>query len=182
MFGQANTPPDFLYIYVGYFIGGGVVLNGNLYTGSSGNSGAIGPFPVKSETGTFRPLVDVASLIGLERRVVEAGGDAEGLWNDPETWDTNRPVISDWLDEALPAIAQTILSSISIIDFSAILIDGSMPSELRTEIVSGVRSHLRDMDTSGLIVPDIIAGTVGANARPLGAASLALSRRFMLVD
>jgi len=45
VFGTAETPPEFLYIYVGYFVGGGVVLNGALYSGRSGNAGAIGTFP-----------------------------------------------------------------------------------------------------------------------------------------
>lgn len=33
---------SFLYIFVGTFIGGGVVLGGSLYTGASGNAGSIG--------------------------------------------------------------------------------------------------------------------------------------------
>jgi biotin operon repressor len=40
-FGRADAPDDYLYFYVGYFVGGGVVLNGALYTGPGGNSGAL---------------------------------------------------------------------------------------------------------------------------------------------
>ena len=33
---------DFLYVFIGWFIGGGVVLNGNLFPGRSGYAGALG--------------------------------------------------------------------------------------------------------------------------------------------
>ena len=50
VFGPADAPRDFLYFYVGYFIGGGIVLNGALYSGG-GNAAALGPLPVPTENG-----------------------------------------------------------------------------------------------------------------------------------
>ena len=40
MFGTAELPANFLHLYFGYFIGGGLVLNNRLYDGPSGNAGA----------------------------------------------------------------------------------------------------------------------------------------------
>ena len=34
-----------MYVFIGTFIGGGVVLNGSLFTGKTGNAGAIGSLP-----------------------------------------------------------------------------------------------------------------------------------------
>ena len=39
-FGRGRDYDDFLYFFVGYFAGGGVVLNGELYSGRQGNAGA----------------------------------------------------------------------------------------------------------------------------------------------
>ena len=75
VFGSRDTPPDFLYFYMGYFVGGGVVLNGRLFTGSTGNAGALGPMPVPGPDGETRQLIDVASLAGLERMLSDAGGE-----------------------------------------------------------------------------------------------------------
>ncbi|NBO20890.1 MAG: ROK family transcriptional regulator, partial [Rhodobacteraceae bacterium] len=39
VFGTGERPKDFLYFYFGTFIGGGLVLNGQLFTGRTGNAG-----------------------------------------------------------------------------------------------------------------------------------------------
>lgn len=179
-FGSTEVPVNYLYIYLGYFIGGGVVLNGALYTGSTGNAGAIGPFPIKSSDGTERQLVDVASLIGLERRIVDAGGEAKVLWEHPDTWNVDNALIEDWLGEAVPAIAHMILSAVSVIDFPAIVIDGSMPTNICKDVTRRTRDELHQLNLSGLSAPEILQGSMGGRARSMGAASLPLSKRFML--
>ncbi|MEM6637342.1 MAG: ROK family transcriptional regulator [Pseudomonadota bacterium] len=180
VFGKGAAPSDFLYLYIGYFIGGGIVLNGNLFTGPSGNAGAIGPLPTDGSVTRSRQLVDVASLAGLEKRLLAEGGKVSQIWASPDAWDIPQRIVESWLDEAVPAIAHAILSSISVIDFTAILIDGSMPVDLRSELVARVDRRLSELNLSGLGKPEILPGSVGANARSIGAASLPLSKRFML--
>ena len=182
VFGETEKLSDFLYFYVGYFIGGGVVLNGSLHTGRSGNGGAIGPFPVAGPDGKVNQLVDVASLIGLERRFLDAGGNAEKMWENPTDWGIEAAIIDDWFAEAVPALSNAIVSAISFIDFSAVLIDGSMPTEIKLGLTKAVNRQVDRLNLSGLTRPDIIPGSVGINARALGAASLPLSKRFMLAS
>ncbi len=178
VFGTANVPADFLYFYVGYFVGGGVVLNGNLYTGPSGNAGALGPLPMP---GAARDqLVDYASLDGLERRLVAAGREPGTIWENAEHWDLDAVILDVWLSEAANALAHAVLCAISVIDFGTIVIDGWLPEALRAELVNRVQSSLDAMNFSGLIRPRIVAGSVGPDARSLGAASLPLADRFML--
>ena len=180
VFGTSDLPSDFLYVYIGYFVGGGVVLNGSVYEGSRGNAGAIGPFPVIDSRGVTRQLVHVASLIGLEQRQAEAHGDVSALWDNPDIWDINRDIVDDWLDEAIPALATTVLGTVSIIDFPRVVVDGQLPEPLRAEIVARIDQELRQRNLSGLTAPDITQGTIGRRARSLGAASLPLARKFML--
>ena len=45
-FGIGSHISNFLYIFVGTFIGGGLVLHGNLETGIHGNAGSLGTMPV----------------------------------------------------------------------------------------------------------------------------------------
>ncbi len=177
VFGTTETPPDFLYIYVGYFVGGGVVLNGALYTGRSGNAGAIGTFPLSSLGGAPRQLVDAASMIGLERRLKAAAGDVRAMQR-PD-WQIDAAIVQDWLAEAVPALTHMIVGAISIIDFPAILIDGNMPESLRETLVARVTQELDSLPLSGLHRPRVMPGSLGPRARPLGAASLPLSNRFM---
>ena len=180
VFGDSTLPPDFLYFYVGYFIGGGVVLGNRLFTGPTGNAGAIGPMPVIGPEGRMAQLLDVASLSRLESEVLGAGGDIDTLWRAPENWDVPEDILRRWVDTTAAALAQAIIASLSVIDFEAILIDGWMPASLRAELVSATREHMAKANMTGLNTPEVREGTIGPDARALGAASLPLSHRFLL--
>jgi len=58
VFGTGERPKDFLYFYFGTFIGGGLVLNGQLFLGRTGNAAGVGPLPVHGPDGQMRRLFD----------------------------------------------------------------------------------------------------------------------------
>lgn len=49
LFGMARTSTDFIFVFAGAGIGGGLFLNGNLYRGKNGYAGEIGHFPIMAE-------------------------------------------------------------------------------------------------------------------------------------
>lgn len=180
VFGQAANPRDFLYFYLGYFIGGGIVLQGSLYTGQTGNAGALGTMPVPAPDGAIRQLIDVASIAVLEKSLENAGLDWSSLWDSPEAWAVDEDLLDKWIDQTARGLAHAIVSAESVIDFGFVLIDGWMPAAVRTRIVESTRTQLRTLDLAGIEAPSIVEGTVGHNARALGGASLALSQRFLV--
>ena len=180
VFGAQNRPRDFLYFYVGYFVGGGLVLDNTLYTGKSGNAAALGSMPVMVPGGEPRQLVDVASLASLEAMLPSQGHDAEPTWDTAKRWNLPRDILETWLDQAANGLAQAIVSSTCLIDFQSVLIDGSMPVGLRAKLVGCTARHLREIAVPGIDVPEIREGTIGSDARSLGAASLPLSDRFLV--
>lgn len=180
VFGQAANPRDFLYFYVGYFIGGGVVLQGSLYTGQTGNAGALGTMPVPAPDGGIRQLIDVASIATLEKSLEDAGADPSSLWDSPEVWTVDEDLLEKWITQTARGLAHAIVSAESVIDFGFVLIDGWIPDRVRTRIVEATRAQLRTLDLAGIEAPVIAEGSVGHNARALGGASLALSQRFLV--
>lgn len=180
VFGAGQRPADFVYLYIGFFIGGGVVLNGSLFPGRSGNAGALGSMPVQAPDGRMVQLIDLASIAVLERALVAAGGDAEAIWADPACWQVPAPLLDAWVQGAAQAIAQAVVASLSVIDFAAVVIDGWMPPGIRDRMIAAVRAALAGMDLSGLDRPEIVPGTLGPEARPLGAAALPLTGRFLV--
>lgn len=181
IFGSVETQPDFLYIYLGYFVGGGIVLNDAVYAGNLGNAGAIAPFPVANCRGTISQLVDTASLMGLERRFAQHRADPDFILDASRPWHLEEPELVDqWLDEAAPSLAQLVVGACSIIDFSEVVIDGNMSDDMRAHITERVAEALADLPVSGLISAEIVTGSIGPMARALGAASLVLSQNFML--
>ncbi|MFN3293827.1 MAG: ROK family transcriptional regulator [Gemmobacter sp.] len=180
VFGTAPLPRDFVYFYIAFFIGGGVVLNGSLLAGPGGNAGALGSMPVRAADGGMVQLIDLASIAVLERALVARGLSPDLLWTSAEAWHLPPDLLDAWVAGAAQAIAQAIVASLSVIDFPAAVIDGWMPPALRARMAAAVRSALSGMNLSGLDMPEVLAGTLGPEARPLGAAALPLTSRFLV--
>jgi predicted NBD/HSP70 family sugar kinase len=180
VFGRTGNLRDFVYFYIGAFAGGGVVLNGKLYGGPSGNAGALGSMPVPGPGGQPVQLIDVASVENLERALKARGHDASFLWTSPEDWGEIGPELDLWLERAGAALAYATVSAAAVIDFEAAVVDGWMPTTVRARLVESVRAALGRVDVEGLQTPQVLEGTVGIHARALGGASLPLSERFLL--
>ncbi|WP_245428345.1 ROK family transcriptional regulator [Kumtagia ephedrae] len=180
VFGRSGNLRDFVYFYIGAFAGGGVVLDGKLYRGPTGNAGALGSMPVIGPDGRPAQLIDVASIAILEKALKAGGRDASHLWTSPEDWGEVGPELDAWIDGSGTALAYAIASASAVIDFEAAVIDGWMPASVRARLVEAVAVALVKIDVEGLDIPRVREGTVGIHARALGGASLPLSERFLL--
>jgi predicted NBD/HSP70 family sugar kinase len=180
VFGTGDKPRDFLYFYFGTFIGGGLVLNGQLCLGRTGNAAGVGPMPVQGPDGRMRRLLEVASLASLADEMEAAGESADHLWEQPDRWQVPEPLLERWLTEATEGLASAILSATTLLELEAVLIDGWMPPAIRAEITARTTAALQRLDLSGITPPLVREGTVGAQARSLGAAAIPLSQRYLL--
>lgn len=180
VFGDQNKPRDFLYFFVGFFIGGGLVLDSSLYTGPTGNAAALGSIMVPTADGAMRQLVDVASLSALEETLAASGDQSAMIWDSPETWQVPQAPLELWLDRAAQAISQVIMSSVCVVDVGHVLVDGWMPQNMRVALVARIQAQIAQISVAGVQKPDVIEGSIGSDARALGAASLPLSNRFLV--
>ena len=180
VFGKGDRPREFLYFYIGYFVGGGLVLNGQLFTGRTGNAAGVGPMPVPGPDGRMRRLLTVASASVLSA-AMEAGGEpSDQLWERHDEWAINPKLLSDWMDQAAEGLAYAILSAATLMELDAVLIDGWIPAAVRAELVARTHEALHRLDLSGIDAPVIREGTVGAEARAIGAAAIPLSQRYLI--
>ncbi len=179
VFGPAAKKEDFIYFFVGTFIGGGIVLNGSVFKGRRGNSGGFGPLRIPDEPGGHR-LVDHASLTVLERLVSEQGKDPDRLNAQGNDWTELEPALSVWIARAGRSLAHAIVSTLAVIDFESVTIDGAFPDDVRARLVSEVNEQLGRLDLQGVARPGITAGHFGSVARTLGAAAFHVSAGFML--
>ncbi|TPI16466.1 ROK family transcriptional regulator [Mesorhizobium sp. B4-1-3] len=180
VFGRAGGARDFVYFYIGAFAGGGIVLNGRLYSGPNGNAGALGSMPVPGPDGKPTQLIDVASIAMLERALSAKGIDGSYLWTSPQEWGDIGAELDAWIASASRALAYAIVSASSVIDFEAAVIDGWMPLDVRRRLVDAVTEAIATIDAEGLKLPIVREGTVGIHARAMGGASLPLSERFLI--
>ncbi len=180
LYGRGKEFRDYAYFFIGSFVGGGIALNGSVFEGNQGNAGALGSMRTTSPLGESKQLIDVASLHLLETRLIEAGLDPQRMWRRPQDWRSLTRYVTPWIGETAQELAKASLSICSVIDFEAILIDGAFPPEVRGELVERVRRYIENQDTRGLIKPRIEAGSVGENARSIGAASNPVFSQFLL--
>lgn len=179
-YGRGKEFRDYAYFFVGAFIGGGVALNNAVYEGRQGNAGALGSLRSIGPNGESMQLVDMASIHQLELRLREVDLDPRRLWTDPDSWHALSRYVDPWIGQTAQELAKAALSTCSVIDFEAILIDGAFPDTVRTELVSRVRRYVTTQDTRGLIPPRIEAGSIGRKARAIGAATRPIGAQFML--
>jgi len=179
-FGVGEHHRDFLYFFVGSFIGGGLVMDGRLVTGRSGNAGALGSILVPDGGGGARQLIQCASIFTLERRIEEAGGDPQMLWNDDDSWNGLGGIIETWIGEAARNIAVAIVSTMAVIDLETVVIDGSFPSAVRGRLRTAVNRAVARLDRQGLGPFQVIDGTIGRDARAVGGATLPLLANFAI--
>lgn len=180
VFGTEELPANFLHLYMAFFIGGGLVFDRTLFSGSHGNAAGLGPLRVPDRDGHMRPLMDHASLVHLETAVKTAGLHPMMLWDNADTWDIPEDVLAPWVDDTAFALAGTAHAAMAMLDLDAVLVDGWMPEALRDRLVTKIRENFDAIDKTGITTPEIRAGTVGRDARALGAASLPLSARWLI--
>ncbi|MGA1833807.1 MULTISPECIES: ROK family transcriptional regulator [Rhizobium] len=179
VFGVGPTYPDFIYLFIGSFIGGGIVLNSSIFSGRTGTAGAVGPLPVRGKNGENRQLLDIASIFVLENMLRERGIDPQPLWYSADDWVDFGEPLELWIQATAAALAQAIVAAASIIDFGAAVIDGGFPGWVRKRIVDATIEAVARLDLRGVVIPDIIEGKVGSQARAIGGASLPIFARYL---
>ncbi|EJB04406.1 transcriptional regulator/sugar kinase [Rhizobium leguminosarum bv. trifolii WSM597] len=179
VFGVGPSYPDFVYFFIGSFIGGGIVLNSAIFSGRTGTAGAIGPLPVRGKNGETMQLLEIASIFVLENMLRERGIDPEPLWYSADDWVDFGEPMETWIQDSAKALAQAIVAAASIVDFSAAVIDGGFPQWVRSRVVQATIDEAAKLDLQGVVMPEIIEGAVGAQARAIGGASLPIFARYL---
>jgi predicted NBD/HSP70 family sugar kinase len=180
LFGRGNQFHTYAYFFVGYFIGGGIVINGHIFPGRTGYAGAIGPLPHSAPDGTPQQLIHNASLFVLENQLQAAGLDPMLLARSPEDWGEIGPELNIWLEQTANSLAFAAVATMSVVDFEAIIVDGAMPANVRAELVRKIRLAVAGHDLRGLPKFSIEEGSIGSDARAMGAASLSLFANYII--
>jgi predicted NBD/HSP70 family sugar kinase len=180
LFGQGQNTRDFGYFYVGYFIGGGLVLNGSLFQGRTGNAAALGSMPVSKAGGGSEQLIRSASLYTLEQALTRSGQTPDILWDTSEDWTAAKPLLDEWIANAARGIAEACAAIASITECSEIVIDGAMPPAVRQGLVAATTAALKQVNLSGISPFHLREGVIGRDARAMGAASLPLFANYII--
>lgn len=179
--GHGREVQNFLYVFVGTFVGGGLVLGGQMVNGARGNAGAIGSLPMARVSGAEpRPaqLLSVASGWQLERALAAAGHDAQLGAQAAILAPELASVVQPWLQEAASGLAMSTVSATALMDVDAVVMDGSIHGDLLAALMQHTEAHMDSYRWEGLRRPALLRGRVGAHARALGGALLPLHAQY----
>ncbi len=182
--GRGRSMKSFLYVFVDTFIGGGLVLDSHLRGGLHGNAGAIGSLPLWTapggRAGAAAPdqLLSVASLFNLEQAYAAAGLDAAAASDARALQAPWLAHTRHWLAQAGTAVAQSINTAACLLDLEGVILDGSFSRELLAALLEHTHAGLASYNWEGVFQPQLMAGTIGSDARAMGGALLPLYANF----
>ena len=180
--GHGRSVHSFLYIFVGTFIGGALVLNSGVHAGLKGNAGALGSLPLALACGGGGAipgqLLSAASLFTLERLYAAAGLDDGAAYDARALQAPWLAHTQTWLDGAARAIALALCNANCLLDLDQAVLDSSGHPALLERLLERTAQALAGYSWEGVRRPALLGGVVGADARAVGAALLPLHANF----
>lgn len=183
--GLGRDVPNFLYVYVGTFVGGGLVMDGHIVNGPRGNAGAIGSMPIglptmgtRANANTPAQLLQLASGWQLEQALMNAGHNPLLVQSDDIVSKDLQSFTQPWLSQASKAIAMSVTSAAALLDIDAVIVDGSLSHKLIQSLIQDVQTSLAQFSFDGIHQPRVLEGRVGSHARAIGGALLPLHAQF----
>jgi predicted NBD/HSP70 family sugar kinase len=148
---------NFLYVNLGTFVGGGLVLGGNVIQGRHGNAGALASMPIGMK-GASDFLIHHASLYSL------------GANPEPDA-------VTAWTDRCADALGFAVISANSLLDLEAVIIDGTS-QDVVARVGAALERRLHRDVPPDFFRPAIRCGEFGTSAAATGAGLLPLHARF----
>jgi predicted NBD/HSP70 family sugar kinase len=178
MVGAAHGLDHAVCLYLGYGIGAGLILGGELYSGANGNAGEIG-MALLSPGGRSAPLEHRASLASLYQHLGIDPADPElyGAINDLASRGDAR--VCSWIEEAAMDLRWSVHLIETIFDPQTVILCCGAPEALARRLVAAMEPLLPSISNRpGRVIPRLQLGMTNPWAVALGAAAEPISRAF----
>jgi ROK family len=163
-FGAAQKLAHFAAIHIAYGLGGGLILNRQLYRGVFGRAAEFGGlFPYEGVRPSGRDL-----LLFLAERMPKPPRQLREL-NEATL---PSELIQAWVERVLPGLSILCLHLTVTLDLPALVLNGLLPSSVLEQLAQGLRHRLPRLLTEG--VPEILVSHLAHTGLGIGAASLPL--------
>ena len=178
MVGAAHGLDHAICLYLGYGIGAGLILGGELYSGANGNAGEIG-MALLSPGGRAAPLEHRASLAALYQHLEIDPADPRVYAKVNELASTDDPRVQLWLDEAVMDLRWSVHLIETVFDPQTVILCGGAPEALAFRLMAAMEPLVPSVaQRSDRSVPRFQLGMTDPWAVALGAAAEPISRAF----
>jgi predicted NBD/HSP70 family sugar kinase len=184
--GHGRQLDEFVYVFIGTAIGGGVILDGHYRRGTSGNAGDLGLMPVPPSRlasapqprGRYDILLTRASINSLIRHLRRSGAAVERRADLDAAIASLGTQVAEWLEDCAEALVAPLLSAACVLDVQVIVLDGDLPKTIIEDLIARLRAALAAATPEAREVPEVCMGTIGRRAAAIGAAILPLHLNF----
>ena len=183
-YGAGKNISNFLYAFFGAGLGGGLVLNGNLFEGKNQNAGEFGYFSFGVEKsplsdseqphiGEHFNLNKLYKWLGTNDINISRPEELEALYLDKNS------KLMEWLHLAKTYLASAFLTTEYMLDIEVIILGGRIPKVIIDDFAKDIPDYMSkqriDIKNSSLT---LLCGTAGLDTAALGAATLPIFDLF----
>ena len=186
--GVAHGVSDLVFLFLGYGLGAGIVIDGDVFEGAYGNAGEVGEILMRlpgqgttaiSPTTIPTPVEHDASLASLARARDVPAGEQDMFDAIDAALATADPRLSRWTDVAAQQLRRTVQIVESLFDPQTVIIGGEAPIGLLTQLYGKMLPLLPSVsDRPERTHPRLVVGTADRWAVALGAGTEPISRAF----
>ncbi|MDH6153642.1 MULTISPECIES: ROK family transcriptional regulator [Paraburkholderia] len=185
-YGRGRQSDDFVYLFLGPAIGGGIAIDGDCLRGVSGNAGDIGVMPVPPSrlpsalqpNGQWDILLSRASLNALARHLRYSGESIEKRADLEACVARDLPAVDEWIDDCIDALAPALRSMLCVLDVPVVILDADVDCGLLSTLMKRLRTAMVAAAPEARGIPELVQGTFGPDAGALGAATLPMFFNF----
>ncbi|WP_315928711.1 ROK family transcriptional regulator [Mesorhizobium sp. SP-1A] len=179
MVGAAHGLDHAVCIYLGYGIGAGLILNGELYSGGNGNAGEIGMALLAPRGADRTPLEHRASLAALYQRLNLDPGDPQLSSKVEALAAAKGENVRAWVEEAAEDLRWGVQLIENLFDPQTVVLTTGAPATLARLLVEAMQPLLPSLaERPDRRLPRLQLGIVDPWTVALGAASEPISRAF----
>mgnify|MGYP002725509977 CR=1 FL=1 len=190
--GAGRGVDDMTYIKIGYGLGAGFILNGEIYRGGTGIAGELGHIPIDTNgiqcvCGLKGCLVTLVGGQAMEMRVKDLLaqypkskllGVEPTLQNIELAAEDKDELALQLFDETAEYMSIAITGWINMMNPSRVILGGAR-TQLQQQILNPIQVKIRECSIVGSVAStEIRTGSLGEQAESIGAATLALEEVF----
>ncbi len=185
-YGHGRQHDDFLYLFIGPAIGGGLCIGGDVIRGATGNAADVAMMPVPPSTLSTAPqprkgfdiLLTRASLVSFARHLAPSNFSELSRLDLQAAMERGDPKFDEWLEDCVGALTPALGSAFALLDIPLVIIDSDLDGNFAERLLGTLRTSLEDAAPEARGVPDLRFGSFGQDAGAVGAASLPMFFNF----
>jgi len=185
-YGVGRDRDDFLYVFIGPAIGGGIVINGESVRGPMGNAGDVGLMPVPPSTlisapqpkGEWDILLNRASINTLIRHLRASGYEIHSFSDVNFLVDRQDRAVNEWMEDCVAALTHVLWSGVALLNSPVVVIGSDLGRGFIQQLITKLEQKLASSAPEARNPPQLLSGSFGSDAEAIGAANLPFFYHF----